>query len=48
MKAKGWLVGDAKRPTTTSPQGIRVSVADLDATSAARFADDLLEVLAEL
>ncbi|MFT5530398.1 MAG: DNA-binding transcriptional MocR family regulator [Candidatus Poriferisodalaceae bacterium] len=48
MEGKGWLVGQAERPTSHCPQGIWVAVDSVDSTSAGRFADDLLEVLAAL
>lgn len=48
METKGWLVGQAERPTSRCPQGIWVAVDSIDSSSAGRFADDLLEVLAAL
>jgi DNA-binding transcriptional MocR family regulator len=48
MRRLGWSVTPGDRPDTHSAQGVRVAVDTLDATSAGRFADDLLEVLADL
>lgn len=48
MRELGWRVVPGDRPDNSAAQGIRVAVETLDATSGSRFADDLLEVLADL
>lgn len=48
MRDLGWYVGTAGRPEDTNAQGIRVAIDTIDAAAASRFADDLLEVLADL
>jgi DNA-binding transcriptional MocR family regulator len=48
MRELGWRVAPGDMPDNNSAQGVRVAVDSLDATSGSRFADDLLEVLADL
>ena len=48
MRDFGWRVGSGDRPDNHTAHGIKVAVDTLDAQSGSRFADDLLEVLADL
>ncbi len=48
MREFGWNISAGDRPDNRTAQGIRVAVDALDATGGSRFADDLLEVLADL
>ena len=48
MREFGWRVGAGDRPDNHTVHGIKVAVDTLDAQSGSRFADDLLEVLADL
>jgi len=48
MRDLGWNTIAGDRPDNHTTQGIRVAVETLDATGGSRFADDLLEVLADL
>ena len=48
MRELGWKVSAGDRPDNHSAHGIRVAAETLDAAGGSRFADDLLEVLADL
>lgn len=48
MAERGWLLIGGERPEPTTEQGVRVAVEHFDPMLSGHFADDLLEVLAEI